>query len=1643
MTQSFNDIDINAPAPETDGELLALAYEDPSYGYGEENEITDNEGDESIGSNVDWSSMQPVDDNGYRSTDEVDTNSLTPDISNTQNNNSAYDYNNGRLNVLDEATLKAKASNLQEYRANLAWEVVKGNMTLEEAQAKAFMRHQDICNDYGVDEVPEFSMSKFKTDPWRTIVGETAGQVPFLLGAFKKGVGVSIPLAVTEGGAGAMAGGIPGAIGGVINGISHGLAVGGFWETANIEFGNTYLDLRDKGVSHDTAIKSAVTVGVINGVLEDVGLLFGPVGGVVSKAANTIGGGLAKKMMMKEMWQVLEKNPAMKKWFENRMLNITTDFLKRQGIEVTTEMAQDVTNNVMTLWAAHADSIPDAAPEWEDWKQIITKTGPAAFVSSMAFGTMGMSFDVLNPNVGAIKARGDGKIDTSRITKESLAQNDKTLREGGTLYYGSELLLHAEIAYDSVEDTMGELESEYTESQEYSKELSKKIKELSKKKNLTDKEKEELQYYNEELAGEENYRLRLEDRMNDIRNGQKKSEKQTDRKKELLDKSKKEALSKEEKEELADLTIEEEKLKGEENINDNTRKARKRILDKEIRDNDLKHDKIQKREQEARENRNKIEEEQDKISQKINELEKDNAEIEKAIKETDIDEDIASMKMNLAKNKEQIKDLKKHSDSLENQRQTLNEEIESLINEGEELGRQRDTLNEERSLLEEGGQIDENGKIEMTAGGYKNIQLSALAAKLKALKQGLKQGEMLTRREIRDIQRTATRLFKKAQIDPKDKARLLAKIKDLNSQEKFNRILPELVDTISAMEEKHNKNQLLNYIGKLIKQARPKKGGKRPVGKFTADIQKFLDKVTNATKMTTEQAYSEIEKIFDSLEDNLPTPEQSNDISILFNFSDLKSKTSSQLLQNARAIKMMLEEGKMLAGEMSTKRKEARQKLLEEAKESINGTLPATGNRIPSKIDSIKQWGRAWGHTLDTWWGLMNIASLHDKNRKLAKLLDVFDSKRKRIANEQYYFSAFAHKAMKALGIVKVKDFYERVNRDSIIEDIGYYTNQEGKKVKFQASRAEARKLYMEMQDPTLKDSLIEGNKYTFKSDIEDKSVTNNVSNNVTNDIDNVLNTLYDKKKPELSFMSDTSTEQLLETYLTAEDKALCKVELDFYRDYYKRLNKFYRDKYFIDMPYNENYSPIKRKVDEGDGLRNWMESSSYAKSMAPTSFISRKTNKNPLALQNDFALMQYHIATSEHFIAMDEFVTNANTVFRNNEIRDIIQEKYGKGFLSVIDNHLKDIMNNGVQSVEQGVSIFNKARNLFTMGTLGLKTKIFMTQLTGIMAFSDTLAYKDFAAGVIDFLTHPKKCISILSESPIVQDREGALNIEIQDFLKSQGNYKITNYKNDFAKVMFWLTQKGDKASIYAGGWAVYKDTLKKTGDKKAALNAFERAIDKCQQSAHIDNLNTWQRGGAFTKSLVTFMSDQTRQLQIEVHAIRDAIINKDFKSIRNAADKILVFHVLMPMFAQYAANGFAWDSDDETEAAILGPFVAIPLIGRALNWGVGSAVALLKERDKLPPLPEFSPAFYRPVTKILSMVAKDLHNPPDSEDWLEILYKYLREVAPSIGLPRMPLDVMHDFGRYGDEGEHWNQARLLMGVSPYIIDTKGKNEE
>lgn len=192
------------------------------------------------------------------------------------------------------------------------------------------------------------------TDPTAIAAGGTAAGAAAIAG--QAGPQVLIPEEVFT---------VPGAFIG-------GLQVGSGLSNYQIEAGLAYKEMLDNGISEDTASKVATAVGGANAALE-----------------------LVQMDELVKSFQVLNKSGA-----SNGVLDAVLGELKRRGMDVAKETAQEVAQEGVTITGSQVASQIDRG-EWQyGAKDVVERLGDTALSSALSFGVLNVPGGVYNVAYG-------------------------------------------------------------------------------------------------------------------------------------------------------------------------------------------------------------------------------------------------------------------------------------------------------------------------------------------------------------------------------------------------------------------------------------------------------------------------------------------------------------------------------------------------------------------------------------------------------------------------------------------------------------------------------------------------------------------------------------------------------------------------------------------------------------------------------------------------------------------------------------------------------------------------------------------------------------------------------------------------------------------------------------------------------------------------------------------------------------------------------------------------------------------------------------------------------------------------------------------------------------------------------------------
>lgn len=872
-------------------------------------------------------------------------------------------------------------------------------------------------------------------------------------------------------------------------------------------------------------------------------------------------------------------------------------------------------------------------------------------------------------------------------------------------------------------------------------------------------------------------------------------------------------------------------------------------------------------------------------------------------------------------------------------------------------------------------------------------EITLLADKIKAARQGIRFGTITTKKQIKQLQTDLISIIEKSGIEAKDRAKFIRAIKNIQTSQQLDKILPEIEQKLTTLRETSTSKSLRSKINKELKFTKVKLQAGKPVGKFTPELQTIFDLAREASKLTLGETQEKITANIDALGDNLPTTQQALENRILSLFGGLKSKTSVELQDALDVIKDLKATGRSENLAKFQARQEKLSKEIEDSYKSIVGRKTPSKSRIKSPIEKLRKAVSAPFKTFLGWDNIMNLLTIDDKvapgESPLEKIAKVSANETAEKKTIRVNIEKVLNSALKAFKLKTNAKLIKQWRRDSEIKSMGIFKNTRGEEVVLELSKAEARKIWMELQDPSLVETLTseKGNAYS----------------------------------PDMI--------QAIEEFLTQEDKDFATAQLQFYRDFYNDVvNPIYSDIYGVNLPFNEFYSPTSRDFKEKALVDTFLKEIGFRRSVTTGSLKSRIKNLNPLKIRSDISVLQQHIMEMAHFVSWANKIRQLNAIFTNREIKDVINKKFGGEMQKVISDFMKDFTRGGIDR-SKNFGAWDKIRVNFTRAKLSIKTSLLLKQMVSFIAFADDVPLTAFAKGIADFILHPINSTKLLNQSEVMRARGANLTRDIKDASLSD-EFSAFRETPSFRNMLMIMTKIGDRGAIIFGGWSVYKNTLEKTGDPVKAMETFENATSAAQQSADLSQLSVWQRGNTFQKMFTMFTSAQNQYFRKEYMAIRNLVAGKI--STKKAAKTILIYHFLLPMFFQWVSDFGKWNKDEQLRASILGSFNGIFIIKDILDSIIREAIGL--------PRFDLSIAPYQIVNGIFVAM-----NEIDIDDimWEDVVSALIELDGTIGGLVGLPAEqVRNKVEAIGDirEGETGRGVLRLLGWTEWVIDN---NEE
>ena len=854
------------------------------------------------------------------------------------------------------------------------------------------------------------------------------------------------------------------------------------------------------------------------------------------------------------------------------------------------------------------------------------------------------------------------------------------------------------------------------------------------------------------------------------------------------------------------------------------------------------------------------------------------------------------------------------------------------------------------------------------------------------IKRAYRLGAVEKEKEIAKLQKIVTNYARKnlpvGIYSKSEVTGLLAKVRDA----KRARELATALERIDRVIDKVNKRSALSKWNKTVKKkANVKKVNGVPKGEVGHIVQDIVNEINQVYKLSPADVEKKIELKMEEIDQNgEPTDQQQLDLNVLMTYGAMKHKTPEEITRATNQFDELVTAGRMQVIEDREAYKARMKEIGDEILDIITGGagaqtqlgLQALGieelGEFKEMLSEIDNRSQSLEYIFD------KLSRLDKTSKPLESFINNYFMPQIRQAKLVEYngmkemIQLLKDKSAEIYGL-DGSELRDRINQNNIdtitIEHHdGVKDDVKGPLRQMELTYNEAYKRWMELKDPTLERTFekMGYNIYKVRREIEEQLPKE---------------------------VMDWAEWQLYE----------------FYPMYYQRVNEVFRRRFYVNLPFNPVYSPIRRRIgsrgDEGDPTFD--KRKTPFGSVQNGSLKSRVSNPEELMNMDGDTVMLQHITEMEHFIAYTDVMRELRTVFGNRNISRSIVDFHGKPVSRVLNKFLDDLARGGIDK-SHSIGFLDALRANFSRSVIGINPVVFLKQLSSIPAYISDMPFADWTTGIFS-LANPievKKMLKTLGKSKLLDMRyEAGMERDIALAMRrvKPGN-RITG-SDALNTIAYALTKFGDKTAIYLGGYPLYKYEYKKAikaGKTKAeaeviAMKKFESSTLRAQQSGEIEDLSDIQRGGSFAKLFTMFMTSPNQYYRMWMGGFRNLRAGRGSK--KENLKKMFVAQFLLPTLFTWISNGFEWDEEDQITSWLLFPLAGVMFFGQAIetivqklsgkSWGKAGEVSILD------PFNDGAKAVGR--MRQIALDKKDL-------DWENIWYitnNLLLAITKTLGLP------------------------------------------
>lgn len=732
---------------------------------------------------------------------------------------------------------------------------------------------------------------------------------------------------------------------------------------------------------------------------------------------------------------------------------------------------------------------------------------------------------------------------------------------------------------------------------------------------------------------------------------------------------------------------------------------------------------------------------------------------------------------------------------------------------------------------------------------------------IKSLKEGYKSGKAETKEMIKEVQKAITDYAKKnlplTEAGAREISPILTLVKDAQTPEAIEKAFNKIDELTGRTEEKRERRKNTNRVNRLLTwMTGLKKVGQKKVGKFNyADTKDFLNlgdidkrvkalvKKSNARNATAEEkmaAENELEALWNQYNEMPERNNLDNAIMKLIELRRLGSKTSAKLAQTT-------------ADEL-----EAIYKVAKEAKNEadLNKALNTQANKdeiidyletddkvkkMPWFKKAMRQINTATADIMGNWETLMTMIGGTELRDKMSFLLD----EAQMTTGRQQTMDTLLDQAKDLYGSKSKRETLNTIHELSSEEYELRQPNrrgQEGKGDPMKLSRLQLMDIYNGLKNPD-----IERDYYLAYGDIV-------LAEDGSRDIEAQM----EDGKQRIDALLDNLTE------VDKEFADTMQKELD---KYYDKMNEIYINLYNRDLPRVENYWPSSAEREQDVDIAQLM----FTDSRHPGATKERSAHRTPMP-KDAFNKFVQHVDEAEWYTNMAMPIYNANKLFKDNNIKTLIEDSRGKTFYNNVSDALQNVGLTPPAKMQQSsklTSMLNTVLGNWVVGKIGMSPSVVFKQLLSTVNYAENMPAGTWAKNFVKDLSNPKETWKEMMEIPYLKTRLGEGYSEaVQRALNGDEQIhksKVKNYHDAFKNLMTIGTRYGDITAIIFGGKPYIDYMIKEQGmSQEEAVDKFLQDTLRSQQAPFSSSLSKLQNSkNPFLRAMFTFANTPSQYMR------------------------------------------------------------------------------------------------------------------------------------------------------------------------------------